>query len=208
MPRRTLLSRATTIRGLITVALVAVSVSLIGCGNTLGSPEYLGDSKSSVLVPEDERFRNEWFFYVDGSPDNYAFRSNWELKPPRTDGPYDVQGYQLQDPTTWTPEAKFVNTIESSPANPFVAAIVDSQGSSSDGPCESVQSEPEVVRCEYTMWANEPTVGIFVRRFESTSTTMLVGDDLASSLEYIAGEFDEVPLTEAAEQWFASTDYS
>ncbi len=202
-----------------TVSLVmasAVGVVAAGCSTSLGSAKHLEDSTSPVLHPVDTRFSTDWFFFVEDSPDNYTFRANWEIRPPRSDGPYDVIGYQVQDPQNWKGGGEYGDPNPAYEGEPpilhpreaFKAAIPDSLEPSVDGPCQTVRADPAIVRCEYKIADDQAPMGIFVRHFESTSTVMLVGDDLPNSLEYIAGEFDEVPLSEAAEEWYESTDYS
>jgi len=196
-------------------ATISAAALLVACGQgvgqELGSAQYLADSTSPVLVPVDPRFRELWFFFVEDSPDNYTFRSNWQLSPGRSAGPDDVTGYLVHDLAAWKGGGEHGNAVVEgrlTPRDAFIAAISDSAEPSGSARCELAEAKPQVMRCEYEIWENEAPFGIFVRRFDSTSTVMAVTDYLPSSLEYIAGEFDDVPLSEAKEKWHESRDFS
>ncbi|MCP4964757.1 MAG: hypothetical protein GY926_05935 [bacterium] len=184
---------------LATIALIALSM----VGACSGSRQLADQSTSDVLVPVDDKFRREWMLLVRDSPNNYTFRSHWSPSfNPDIDRNLTVIGHQVNDPSVWSGGDE---TGDGLPEKEAVRmAVDDSLSPSPDGPCTIVNSELQLVQCEYDVDHLEGRpLTILVRRFSDVPTVMMaiLGITHEAEIDYMSGEFESVPIEDAIDAW-------
>jgi len=198
-----------------TMVLMAVLSGVTGCSasNVITVPEINADalaraeqSTAAVLVPVDERFRPTWDFHVLDSVDNYTYSANaasWDGALP--DRRLLAYGYLVNDVDSWNGGyvlgyVEVMNDLHKS-------ALTDSADPDSSDDCDWLDTDLQIVVCEYQRDEYPPTYKAVFRRFDEVDTVMTAATTNDASIEYLFGEFDIVPIEDAREEWLVDARF-
>ena len=189
--------------GLLGALFVVVGCSAFENEHQSASRENIDLSTADVLVPLDERFRKTFDFAADTSPDNYGFSTNSSVSfDPDNILELRTLGVLVNDENSWlsgVPPGG--GGVPESQVDPFRAALEDSAPPLNSSACAIAVAEPEIVVCEYPLASSGFGAAFAIRRFEDVGTVMIAAGVDAASITLLMGEFEAVPIKEAAERW-------